>query len=653
MNCQSLLFSFIFSILFSSLTTAFDINSKENVVVYWGQNSAGSQQRLSYYCESDSVDVVVLSFMSAFSNADTLPTLNFANACETTFSDGLLQCDTIAADIQTCQANGKKVLLSLGGASGAYGFASDSVAEDFAETLWNMFGAGSATERPFGDAVIDGFDFDIENNISTGYAALATKLREYYAQDSSKNYYISASPQCVYPDASVGDLLANADVDFAFIQFYNNYCNTDKQFNWDTWAEFATSSSPNKDIKLYLGLPGSSTAAGSGYITSDVVKTALTNVVQSLDSNFGGISIWDASQAFANSVSGVNFAESMKSILSEVFDGEATSAATSTSTSSATTTSTTSVAPVAPTTTSTTSTTPVAPTTTSTTSTTPAAATTTSTTPAAATTTSTTPAAATTTSTTPAAATTTSTTPAAATTISTTPAAATTTSTTPAAPTTTSTTSTTPAAATTISTTPAAPITTSTSPVAPTSSSTTSPNGKDVQLTFTKSTVLISSTLETVSQIEVPTTSSSSIATTVTTFNPTTTLATITKTSTTSTSTTSISASASASATSTSTSSFKDCSSLTGKDKAVCLNTNFANNLFSSGSANSCNTEGEISCSGDGSFAICNFGKWVKMQCAAGTTCYAYTQNDQVDIGCNYIDQKSSFTKRNNYFYFF
>ncbi|OWB73040.1 hypothetical protein B5S31_g2772 [[Candida] boidinii] len=599
MNCQSLLFSFIFSILFSSLTTAFDINSKENVVVYWGQNSAGSQQRLSYYCESDSVDVVVLSFMSAFSNADTLPTLNFANACETTFSDGLLQCDTIAADIQTCQANGKKVLLSLGGASGAYGFASDSVAEGFAETLWNMFGAGSATERPFGDAVIDGFDFDIENNISTGYAALATKLREYYAQDSSKNYYISASPQCVYPDASVGDLLANADVDFAFIQFYNNYCNTDKQFNWDTWAEFATSSSPNKDIKLYLGLPGSSTAAGSGYITSDVVKTALTNVVKSLDSNFGGISIWDASQAFANSVSGVNFAESMKSILSEVFEGEVTSAATSTSTSSTSTTSTTSVAPVAPTTTSTTSTTP-----------------------------------------------------AAATTTSTTPAAATTTSTTPAAATTTSTTSTTPAAATTISTTPAAPITTSTSPVAPASSSTTSPNGKDVQLTFTKSTVL-TSTLKTVSQIEVPTTSSSSIATTVTTFNPTTTLATITKTSTTSTSTTSISASASASATSTSTSSFKDCSSLTGKDKAVCLNTNFANNLFSSGSADSCNTEGEISCSGDGSFAICNFGKWVKMQCAAGTTCYAYTQNDQVDIGCNYIDQKSSFTKRNNYFYFF
>ncbi|GME72471.1 unnamed protein product [[Candida] boidinii] len=609
MSCQSLLFSFIFSILFSSLTTAFDINSKENVVVYWGQNSAGSQQRLSHYCESDSVDVVILSFMSAFSNADTLPTLNFANACETTFSDGLLQCDTIAADIQTCQANGKKVLLSLGGASGAYGFASDAVAEGFAETLWNMFGAGSAVERPFGNAVLDGFDFDIENNIPVGYAALATKLREYYAQDSSKTYYISASPQCVYPDASVGDLLANADVDFAFIQFYNNYCNTDRQFNWNTWAEFATSSSPNKDIKLYLGLPGSPTAAGSGYVTSDVVKNALANVIKSLDSNFGGISIWDASQAFANSVSGVNFAESMKSILAEVFGGQATSPTTSTSPVTPSTTSTTSTTPVAPTTTSTTSTTPVVPTTTSTTPVAPTTTSTTSTTPVAPTTTSTIPVAPTTTSTT-----------------STTPVAPTTTSTIPVAPTTTSTTSTTPVAPTTTST-------TSTTPVVPTTTSATTPNGKDVQLSFTKS---IST--------------SSSVVTTAITLNPTTTLATVTKTSSTSASTTSIPASAT---TTPASSSFKDCSSLTGKDKAVCLNTNFANNLFSSGSADSCNTEGEISCSGDGSFAICNFGKWVKMQCAAGTTCYAYTQNDQVDIGCNYSDQKSSFTKRNNYFYFF
>ncbi|GMG19679.1 unnamed protein product [[Candida] boidinii] len=316
-----------------------------------------------------------------------------------------------------------------------------------------------------------------------------------------------------------------------------------KQFNWNTWAEFATSSSPNKDIKLYLGLPGSPTAAGSGYVTSDVVKNALANVIKSLDSNFGGISIWDASQAFANSVSGVNFAESMKSILAEVFGGQATSPTTSTSPVTPSTTSTTSTTPVAPTTTSTTSTTPVVPTTTSTTPVAPTTTSTTSTTPVAPTTTSTIPVAPTTTSTT-----------------STTPVAPTTTSTIPVAPTTTSTTSTTPVAPTTTST-------TSTTPVVPTTTSATTPNGKDVQLSFTKS---IST--------------SSSVVTTAITLNPTTTLATVTKTSSTSASTTSIPASAT---TTPASSSFKDCSSLTGKDKAVCLNTNFANNLFSSGSADS------------------------------------------------------------------
>ncbi len=46
---------------------------------------------------------------------------------------------------------------------------------------------------------IDGFDFDIENNLGTGYTSLADEW-ELLPILGSKYYYISAAPQCVYPD---------------------------------------------------------------------------------------------------------------------------------------------------------------------------------------------------------------------------------------------------------------------------------------------------------------------------------------------------------------------------------------------------------------------------------------------------------------------
>lgn len=62
----------------------------------------------------------------------------------------------MASDIETCQAAGKIVTISLGGASGAATFSSDAQAETFADTIWNLFLGGSNSSRPFGSAVLDG-----------------------------------------------------------------------------------------------------------------------------------------------------------------------------------------------------------------------------------------------------------------------------------------------------------------------------------------------------------------------------------------------------------------------------------------------------------------------------------------------------------------
>ena len=70
----------------------------------------------------------------------------------------LPQCGFLASAIQTCQSKGKIVTLSLGGATGAVGFANASQAESFAELIWEQFLGGESKNgiRPFGSAVLDG-----------------------------------------------------------------------------------------------------------------------------------------------------------------------------------------------------------------------------------------------------------------------------------------------------------------------------------------------------------------------------------------------------------------------------------------------------------------------------------------------------------------
>lgn len=108
-------------------------------------------------------------------------------------------------DIQTCQNSGKIILLSLGGAIGNYGFSSASEAQTFATTLWNIFGGGSSSTRPFGSSIVDGFDLgicpsrrsnriDIENKQPSFYSDFITALRTLFAT-GSKQYYITGAPQ--------------------------------------------------------------------------------------------------------------------------------------------------------------------------------------------------------------------------------------------------------------------------------------------------------------------------------------------------------------------------------------------------------------------------------------------------------------------------
>ncbi|KAJ2483840.1 Chitinase 2 [Coemansia sp. RSA 2320] len=275
--------------------TAFNVNCNSNYASYYGQNSAGNQKTLGSYCQDATEDVIVLAFMNGFPNV----MLNFANACETTFSgSSLLHCPSIAADIKYCQSQGKAVVLSMGGASGSYGFSSDAQGSQFADTVWDMFFKGSAAQRPFDDAVLDGIDLDIEGGSTAGYAAFISQLRTHYASDPSKQYYIASAPQCPFPDAYLGSSLNSAWFDMVFVQFYNNYCGVNAYptwFNFADWDNWAKTQSVNKNVRVFIGVPGSPSAASSGYIDGSSLNT-IYSAVRSNYSSLGGIMTWDLSK---------------------------------------------------------------------------------------------------------------------------------------------------------------------------------------------------------------------------------------------------------------------------------------------------------------------------------------------------------------------
>ncbi|KAJ8496865.1 hypothetical protein ONZ51_g855 [Trametes cubensis] len=357
---------FILSLGLLERVVAFDLSRKDNLAAYWGQDSAGNQKRLSSYCNDTTIDVFPIAFLYIFRGEGGEPVIDFANVCATlicnkwdddTYSGtDLANCSFMAEDIKQCQAAGKVITLSLGGATGEVGFSSDSQAETFADQIWNQFLGGESDIRPFGDAILDGLDLDIESGTPAHYAAFVHRIRSNagltnftaasYAlnvtaqanatlalngnatihgqgvdnstthhghkngtnttavidvTNRKKYYYITAAPQCPYPDAYIGAALNEAPFDAVYVQFYNNYCGLDQpdEYNFDTWDKWAKTKSANPDVKVYIGAPGSKDSAGQGYVSAERLAEYVSDA-QEKYSSFGGVMIWDISTAHTN-----------------------------------------------------------------------------------------------------------------------------------------------------------------------------------------------------------------------------------------------------------------------------------------------------------------------------------------------------------------
>ncbi|KAF4627473.1 hypothetical protein G7Y89_g10682 [Cudoniella acicularis] len=331
--------------LIASSSALYSASSNANVAVYWGQGA--NQLRLSTFCDESSIDVIPIGFLDLFpAQGNGFPVENFGNACwggsvyygpgSDHAEDGLFtQCPTVQDDIPYCQSIGKKIILSLGGASSGYQLSGVTAGIDFADFLWGAYGpltpewtaAGGIRPLDRGSTNtssltidIDGFDFDIEHastDLSAGYIACINRLRANFASNPAKTYLITGAPQCPLPEPNMGAMIQAAQFDILWVQFYNNpscsarsWANANPNYatlghevstvtlNYNEWKQ-QISSGASAGAKIYIGLEaqiaGCTPATYGDYLNA----TEANNLIDAYkgDSSFGGIMIWEATTA--------------------------------------------------------------------------------------------------------------------------------------------------------------------------------------------------------------------------------------------------------------------------------------------------------------------------------------------------------------------
>lgn len=217
------------------------------------------------------------------------------------------------------------------GDSCTYGFSSEEDAAKTALNIWQLFLGGypnkPTTKRPFGNAVLDGIDLDIEcaakGTDPAHYVTFVQQLRALMSNSSTPDaataalgtasYLITAAPQCIFPDAYQGPeteglVLTNSamQIDYVWPQFYNNpscqFNSTDEgagfQQSFQTWSSWAASAAPS--LEMLVGLPASSSAAGTGFMAVDDEEEQIKLIRAGNATNFDGVMLWSAAWESAN-----------------------------------------------------------------------------------------------------------------------------------------------------------------------------------------------------------------------------------------------------------------------------------------------------------------------------------------------------------------
>ena len=243
------------------------------VVGYW-HNFCNGSANLKLSDVPDCYDMINVAFTG---NSSTPGEATFAIDKDLSDALGGYSDEEFKKDIRAIQEQGRFVLISVGGAEGRISINSDAAAETFADSMIKII-------EKYG---FNGVDIDLEGGAVSGTAYIASalrKLHDHFGQD----FIITMAPETAYVQNAQGSYLKLAlqikDIlTICYPQFYNSgsMIGYDGEIVQPGTADFidgqlTTIVESGLDAsQVGIGLPSIPKAAGSGYISSDVIERAV------------------------------------------------------------------------------------------------------------------------------------------------------------------------------------------------------------------------------------------------------------------------------------------------------------------------------------------------------------------------------------------
>ena len=241
---------------------------KHAVTGYWQNfNNGATVQKLS--AVSSQYDIIAVAFADATSTPGAVSfTLDSAGL-------GGYTVDQFKADIAAKHAAGKKVIISIGGQNGTISVSDSTSATNFANSVYSLM-------QTYG---FDGVDIDLENGINATYMTQALRS---LSSKAGSSLIITMAPQTIDMQSTsnayfqtalnIKDILTVVNM-----QYYNSgtMLGCDGKVYGQGTVDFLTALaciqlqgglSPSQ---VGLGLPASTSAAGSGYVSPTIVNNAL------------------------------------------------------------------------------------------------------------------------------------------------------------------------------------------------------------------------------------------------------------------------------------------------------------------------------------------------------------------------------------------
>ena len=238
---------------------------------YW-QDFTNGAEPLTLAAVPTSYNLVAV----AFGNSDSTPgQVTFGLDSGLSSALGGYTQQQFISDIKTLQSRGQKVILSVGGQNGTISVDDATSASNFASSVDSII-------QQYG---FNGVDIDLENGVNPQFMASALESLE---SDVGSSLIVTLAPQTVDTQSTGDDYLALAlniksILTMINTQYYNsgsmNGCDgnvySEGTENFMTALACVELQGGLSASQVGLGLPASSSAAGSGYVSPSLINNAL------------------------------------------------------------------------------------------------------------------------------------------------------------------------------------------------------------------------------------------------------------------------------------------------------------------------------------------------------------------------------------------